>query len=188
MRKINTIFAVVILALASLSFTNVLNTATVYTVNTKGSKVEFIGNKKSGYHPGYFPIKSGTVNVVDGKITGGKFTIDIAGVKVTDESGAGLEGTLKSKDFFNSFLFGTAEFEITSVNYKDEGNAEIAGNLTIKGIKSEIKFNAAVREVNDKALFAQGFFSLDRTKIGVPGFENMISKDVQIAVHLFADK
>jgi hypothetical protein len=34
-----------------------------------------------------------------GKLTGGKFTIDIAGLKVTDGAGAKLESNLKSADF-----------------------------------------------------------------------------------------
>ena len=37
-----------------------------------------------------------------GKLTGGKFTIDIAGLKVTDGAGAKLEGHLKSADFFET--------------------------------------------------------------------------------------
>jgi len=171
-----------------LSFTTTFYKEDVYAVNTKESKVEFSGNKKSGYHPGYFPVKNGTVNVANGKITGGKFEIDIAGIKVTDESGEHLEGTLKSKDFFNTAAFGMAQYDITAVNYKDDTNAEILGNLTVKGIKAEVKFNAVIRDVNDKSLFAQGFFTVDRTKIGLPGFEKDIAKDVQIAVHLFASK
>lgn len=74
-----------------LSFTTAFYKEDVYAVNTKESKVEFTGNKKSGYHPGYFPVKNGSVNVTNGKITGGKFEIDIAGIKVTDESGEHLE-------------------------------------------------------------------------------------------------
>lgn len=186
--KIAKLVAMLLGVMFLLSFTTNFYKEEVYAVNTKESKVEFIGNKKSGYHPGYFPVKNGTVNVVNGKIAGGKFEIDIAGVKVTDESGEHLEGTLKSKDFFNAAAFGIAQYDIIAVNYKGDNNAEIIGNLTIKAIKTEVKFNAVIRDINEKSLFAQGFFAVDRTKIGLPGFEKDIAKDVQIAVHLFANK
>lgn len=186
--KITKLLATLLSSMFLLSFTTTFYKDDVYVVNTKDSKVEFTGNKKSGYHPGYFPIKNGTVNVANGKIIGGKFEIDIAGIKVTDESGEHLEGTLKSKDFFNAAAFGTAQYDINAVNYKDDNSAEIVGELTVKGIKAEVKFNAIIRDVNDKTLFAQGFFTVDRTKIGLPGFEKDIARDVQIAVHLFATK
>ena len=159
-----------------------------YNVDTKNSKVEFNGSKKGGYHPGYFPVKGGSVIVTDGKIIGGKFTIDLAGIKVTDEAGAKLEGHLKSKDFLDAATLPDASFEISSVTYSDANNAQIAGTLTLKGVKAEVKFDAKIREVNEKALFAEAFFSLDRTKIGLGGAAGMISNDVQIAVHLFASK
>ena len=187
MKKIISFFTALFIVVTIFSFTKINNNV-VYTVKAKDSKIEFIGNKKNGYHPGYFPIKSGNVTVNDGKITGGKFIIDIANIKVTDESGVNLESTLKSQNFFDALNFGLAEYEITSVKYKDETNADIVGMLTIKGIKVEVAFTALVRDVNDKTLFAQGFFSVDRTKVGLSGFEKDISKDVQIAVHLFANK
>jgi polyisoprenoid-binding protein YceI len=188
MKKIVTVFASVIGLILMVSFTKQTKNQEIYKVNSKESKVEFIGNKKSGYHPGYFPVKSGAVFVSDGKITGGKFIIDIASIKVTDESGERLESTLKSKDFFNTTKFGVAEYEIKNITYKDESNVEIQGELSIKGLKTLINFPAIIRDVNNKTLFAQGFFNIDRTKIGVAGYEDMISTDVQMAVHLFADK
>lgn len=159
-----------------------------YTVNSKESKVDFSGSKKGGYHPGYFPLKDGKVTVADGKIVGGKFIIDLAGVKVTDGAGEKLEGHLKAPDFFDVAKASDATYEITSVNYLDANNAQVTGNLTLKGVKAEVKFDAKVREVSDAKLFAEAFFTLDRTKFGIVYGVGMVSNDVQIGVHLFANK
>ena len=159
-----------------------------FAVDAKNSKVDFSGSKKGGFHPGYFSVKEGNVAVAGGKIVGGKFTIDVAGVKVTDGAGEKLEGHLKAPDFFDAAKFADATFEITSVNYSDANNAQIAGNLTLKGVKAEIKFDAKIREVSETKVFAEAFFSLDRTKFGILYGAGMISSDVQIGVHLFAGK
>ena len=175
---------------SSLAFTTIAKRgeSVSYSVDSKQSKVDFSGSKKGGYHPGYFPVKNGAVTVVDGKIAGGKFTIDVAGIKVTDGAGAMLEGHLKKADFFDAEKFGEATYEITSVNYKDANNAEVVGSLTLKGIKAEVKFDAKIRDISDKGLFAEAFFTLDRTKFGLLSGIGMINSDVQIGVHLFATK
>ena len=66
--------------------------ASSLTVNTEKSRVDWVGSKKADFHTGYFPIKSGSVSVDGGKLTGGKFVIDLANLKVTDASGDRLAG------------------------------------------------------------------------------------------------
>lgn len=159
-----------------------------YKVSTE-SKVEWIGSKKGGYHPGYFPVKSGEVTVDGGKITGGKFVIDLAGVKVTDAAGEKLEGHLKAPDFFDAAKFPEATFTITNVKYTSETAVEISGDLNIKGTNVPLKFPGYVRSVDAaKGLFAQAFFSLDKNTIGIAYGKGMVADDVQIAVQLFAKK
>ncbi|MCX6210502.1 MAG: YceI family protein [Bacteroidetes bacterium] len=190
MKKLVMICASAALFVGATAFTaiNKAGEATVYNVDAKKSKVDFSGSKKDGYHPGYFPVKEGTVSVVDGKITAGTFTIDMAGVKVTDDAGAMLEGHLKKGDFFDTEKFGEATFEITKVKYKKDNNAEIEGNVTLKGVKAEIKFDAVIRDAGEKGVFAEAFFSLDRTKLGIVYGAGKIANDVQIGVHLYATK
>ena len=68
--------------------------------------MDWIGSKKSDFHTGYFPLKSGAVQVDGGKLVGGSFVIDVAGLKVTDEGGgAKLQGHLSSADFFDISKF-----------------------------------------------------------------------------------
>ncbi len=190
MKKVFIACASFVVLASTVAFTTIKKAGepTTLSVDTKQSKVEFNGSKKGGYHPGYFPVKSGNVTVANGKLTGGKFTVDVAGIKVTDFAGEKLEGLLKSPDFLDAGKFADASFEITNVTYTDAENAQVTGSLTLKGNKAEIKFDAKVREASDSKFFAEAFFSLDRTKFGLNGGAGMIANDVQIAIHLFAAK
>ena len=107
MKKIIFSIAVIAASISLYSFTPKAKNADVVTFNVTAqkSKVDFTGSKKSDYHTGYFPIKSGAVQVNGGKLVGGSFVIDIAGLKVTDEGGgAKLQGHLSSADFFDISL------------------------------------------------------------------------------------
>lgn len=170
------------------SFTPIVKKADplIYKVSTETSKIEWVGSKKGGYHTGSFLLKSGTVLVDNGKITGGKFVIDLNSVK--SEAGEKLEGHLKSPDFFDTAKFGEATYEITNVNYTDPAVAEITGNLTLKGATVAVKFIANIRNLDNTKLFGQANFSIDRTSWGISYGSGMVSNDVQLGVYLFATK
>ncbi len=170
------------------SFTdNPVKKVSTLSVNTEKSRVDWVGTKKSDFHTGFFPLKSGSVMVDGSKLTGGKFVIDLANLKVTDAGGGDkLTGHLKSGDFFDVAKFGEATYEISGVNYKDDNTAEVTGTLDLKGTKLPVSFLAKIRNSDDKGFFAQAFFSLDRTLFGVNYGIGNVAKDVEVAVHLFA--
>ncbi len=66
---------------------------TTFTVDAAKSKIDFTGSKTSDFHTGYFPVKSGSIKVEGGKLVGGSFVIDVAGLKVTDGAGDNLAST-----------------------------------------------------------------------------------------------
>lgn len=194
MKKI--IFAVVILAtsLSLVAFTkkDKSNAAVTFTVNAQKSKVDWIGSKKSDFHTGYFPVKSGSVQV-DGdklpKLVGGSFVIDVAGLKVTDERGGEkLQGHLSSADFFDITKFGEATFTINTVDYIKADRATIKGDLSLKGIKAPVTFTAIIRNADEKGFFAEAFFSFDRTIFGINYGLGNVDTDVQLAIHIYGTK
>ena len=155
------------------------------TVNTEKSRVDWVGSKAGDFHTGFFPLKSGSVSIDGGKLKGGKFVIDLANLKVTDAGGGDrLTGHLKSDAFFDVAKFGEATYEITGVTYTGETSADVSGTLTIKGTSIPVKFPVMIRSASEKGFFGQAFFSIDRTLLGIA--YNGPSKDVQLAVHLFA--
>ena len=66
------------------------------SINLEKSRIDWVGSKKSDFHTGILPLKSGTVSVDGGKLTGGKFVIDMANLKVTDGAGDRMACHLKS--------------------------------------------------------------------------------------------
>lgn len=165
--------------------------AVTFTVTAQKSKVDFTGSKKSDYHTGYFPIKSGVVKVNGGKLVGGSFVIDIAGLKVTDERGGEkLQGHLSSGDFFDiaKVGFGEASFTITSIEYTKADRATIKGDLNLKGIKAPVTFSAVIRNADDKGFFAEAFMPFDRTLFGINYGIGNVDSEVQLAIHIYATK
>ena len=188
-----TIFSLTLIAasVGLFSFTAKTTKADVatFTVNAKSSKVDFTGSKKSDYHTGYFPIKSGSVQVDGGKLVGGSFVIDIAGLKVTDERGGEkLQGHLSSADFFDISKFGDATFKITSVKYTSGDKASITGDLSLKGVTAPVSFTASIRNADDKGFFAEAFLPFDRTIFGIKYGVGMVDSEVQLAVHIYGTK
>ena len=193
MKKLLSVLAVSASSILLFSFLGSKPVAT-YNVDTKQSKIEWSGAKKSGYHPGTFALKGGNITVENGKLTGGSFVIDLASLKVTDEAGAQLEGHLKSKDFFDVEKFSTATFDIKSVKYVSESKANIDGELTIKGIKAKVSFTttsafSAVKDGEEiSKFFGHATFTIDRTLLGLTAAAGHIDNDVQVSVYLFAGK
>ena len=190
MKKI--IFAVVILAtsLSLVAFTkkDKSNAAVTFTVNAQKSKVDWVGSKKSDFHTGSIPVKSGSVQVNGGTLVGGSFVVDVAGMKVTDAAGDKLAGHLSTADFFDVAKFGEATFNISGVKYTTAEKATLTGSVTIKGITKNISFEAIIRSADEKGFFAEAFFPIDRTLFGINYGVGAIDTQVQLAVHIYASK
>lgn len=160
---------------------------TSLTVNTEKSRIDWVASKKADFHTGFFPIKSGSVQVDAGKLTGGKFVLDMTNLKVTDAVGGDrLNGHLKSPDFFDVAKFAEATYEITGVNYTSANTADLSGTLTLKGASFPVKLTAQIRNNDEKGFFAQAFLALDRNLVGITWGAGNVSNDVELAIHIFA--
>ena len=131
------------------------------------SNSDWIGRKITSAHNGTIAIKKGTLVLNDGKLTGGKFVIDTASIKILDvtdpATNAQFAGHLASNDFFASEKYPEALFVITSAEQKGKDIYTIAGDLTIKGITHPIIFNAKLNMI-DTTLIASGKIIVDRTR------------------------
>ena len=129
------------------------------------SIIDWTGSKVTGSHFGTIGLKAGSLTTDDGKLTGGKFTIDTTSIKVLDvtdpATNAQFAGHLASDDFFGVSQFPEATFEISAVNKN-----HVDGNLTIKGITHPIGFDADINIAGD-TLTASGKLIVDRTKYGI---------------------
>ncbi|MFM2393219.1 MAG: hypothetical protein RLZZ546_1201, partial [Bacteroidota bacterium] len=118
------------------------------SVNTTTSKIGWKAYKVTGSHEGTINVKSGSLTFNGENLSGGEFVIDMNSINCTDLQGkgkSGLEGHLKSDDFFAVATNPEANFKITRVVSRGKpGDYKVLGTLTIKGISKEIKFDAMV--------------------------------------------
>jgi polyisoprenoid-binding protein YceI len=169
-------------------------------VDTKASKVVWVGKKVTGEHTGIVPISSGTLILDKDKLKGGSFVLDTKSLTVTDltdnESNGKLTGHLKGNDFFAVEKYPQSKLDITSVTPKGANVYDVTGKLTIKGITSDITFPATVK-ADGKTVTATAKLTVDRTKYDIKFrstnfFENLgdkaISNDFILDVNLVANK
>ena len=157
------------------------------------SRIEWKGRKITGTHNGTVDIREGEFIVNEGKLTSGEFVVDTTTIKVLDitdpATNAQFVGHMVSGDFFASAVYPEASFEITAVK-----NNHVEGNLTIKGIKQTIGFDADIHIAGD-TLTATGKMIIDRTRFGMKfrsgNFfkdlgDGLIQNDFELNVHITA--
>jgi len=138
-------------------------------INTTASKIDWTGRKVTGKHTGTVNIKEGSLDIKDGFLVGGTFTIDMPSLKSTDLTGEyadKLEGHLKSDDFFATAAYPTSVLKITQANAKGEGQFEVKANLTIKDVTQPITFMATLLP-DGKKYKATANLTIDRTLYNV---------------------
>jgi len=141
-----------------------------YELLTSESQVKWVGAKPGGEHFGRVFFHSGSLNMLEEKLSGGQFVIDMEAILVDDIEDAGMNKKLvqhlKSTDFFHVDSFKVATFQITRVEPAVENKkfgSIVSGNLTIKGITKNISFPVKV-EVDGDIIYAQSDrFVIDRT-------------------------
>ena len=166
MKMYSTILSSTIAFLVLVAFTPISEGNGYYAINNAESTVKWVAQKVTGSsHEGTVNIKEGGLQVTDGKITGGKFTIDMTTIACTDLSGGmakKLVGHLNSEDFFSVEKHATANLAIVKVD-----GDNITANLTIKGITSEVIFPTTTVTTADGILTATAEIKVDRTKFDV---------------------
>lgn len=178
-----------------------------YTVNTASSVLLWEGKKPGRDHHGTVKLSDGKVIVNNGQVTGGRFTINFTTIDNTDLRESGdmknhdkLTNHLKSADFFDVEKYPTGTFVITKVTPKngpDGANAEVTGNLTVKGQTNPISFPAKIT-INGNQLIADAKFIMDRSKYNIRygsktyfpdrAVNDIIENDVNMEVKLVANK
>jgi len=199
MKKVQLIIGVLILA-GLISFNQIKRVN--YTVDVKASEVTWMGSKIAYGHKGRVELKSGSLIIENGTLTGGSFEIDMTNIKDLDltdeEKNAKLVGHLNSKDFFNTKKYPSAFFKITSAKQEasEQGNYTITGDLTIKKVTEPLTFPAQVDISGDKVT-AKANMVFDRSTYNVrygsgSFFDNLgdklINDDIEMGISLVAGK
>ncbi len=179
MKKVIFMFAA--LAMAAFSFAGNKPAPEKMKIDPKNSSLLWKGYKVTGSHEGAVSLKGGELTFDGGKLVGGNFEIDMNSMTCTDlpaDAAPKLLGHLKTDDFFGVEKNPTASFVITNSEPKGSGRYAVTGDLTIKGVKQEVKFDA---QADSKSATAK--FKVDRTKFGIrygsgSFFENLGDKAI----------
>ncbi|MBE9463360.1 YceI family protein [Dyadobacter subterraneus] len=138
-----------------------------FEVVSAESSIDWTGKKVTGAHNGTIAIKEGTLDLTDGKLSGGHFVIDTRSIIILDVTDSATNTQfadhLFSEDFFATENFPEAFFAVTDSAFISETNYQITGNLTIKGITHPVVFRAVVN-ITDGKITASGKIIVDRTK------------------------
>lgn len=142
----------------------------IHTVDISRSTVNWNGKKVTGEHFGTINVKNGQLEITNGKLTGGSFSIDMASITSTDLTGEYLQklnGHLKSDDFFGVETYPTSTLKITkAVSKSTKGLYEVTGNLTIKNITKSITFSAQLTD-DGNVLTVIADITIDRSEYDV---------------------
>ncbi|KIX19902.1 hypothetical protein SY27_15330 [Flavobacterium sp. 316] len=157
--------------------------AITFNIDNASSSVAWIGSKPTGKHNGTITVKEGNFDVIDGKVSGGTFVMDMNSITVTDLEGddkLNLETHLKGTGdkeaedhFFNTAKFPTSTFKINSITETD-GVSTVNGTLTMKDISKEVSFPAKISITDSEVSLVSEPFKINRTLWGV----NYASKSI----------
>ncbi len=144
--------------------------AITYKVDTRQSTAKWNGKKVTGEHYGSIRIAEGSFDY-DGKtITGGTFVIDMTSLTVEDikdEKGQQrLANHLKNDDFFATDKFPQSRLVITGSTPGKDGQLQVTGDLTIKGITQPVTFPVSVK-AKGQTTEATGKITVDRAKYDI---------------------
>lgn len=139
-------------------------------VNLDASVVNWKGTKPTGSHNGTVKLKYGVLSVIEGKLKGGQFSMDMNTINTLDlKPGKGkedLDGHLKNPDFFNVAKYPISKFVITSVEEKD-GKLAVTGNLTVKETTKSITIPATLSTADGVTTFKSDKFNVNRTEFDI---------------------
>lgn len=187
-----------------------------FNVNLTDSYVTWKVGHKGGLDPrfGKISLQSGDIAVDASGLNAGNYVMDMNTIAVDRESVskeedvAKLEGHLKNADFFDVEKYPTVAFAITKVEdfdaTKNESKIEganklVSGNLTILDNTVNITFPAKVTIADGKTTIEANFVAqrtdwgikfgtVDKTGAAITPAEWGISQDMEIGIHLVADK
>ncbi|MFD0892961.1 YceI family protein [Luteolibacter ambystomatis] len=145
-------------------------------VDLEHSRIGWTGRNLLNHHHGYVPVKSGWLDFVNGRLTGGEIDIDLEHIGCNDLAGTDYHAVLirhlHDHDFFDVARFPEARLVITSATHLDAGspgapNLHVHADLTMKGQTHPIEFAAASGVTAEGQAAAQASFAIDRTRWGV---------------------
>jgi polyisoprenoid-binding protein YceI len=166
--------------------------ADTLTINLEKSRIEWVATEMRGAkrRTGIISFKNGFFLYQNGKIIGGKFTVDMETMDVTDVplhekiARKNLLNHLKSDDFFNVTHYPLSTLELTGVHQTKNGSLKISGNLTIREITKNIEFFAHQKGGNFETKFTFNRLDWNIAYEGSWADKTFVDKDVELTIKI----
>ncbi|MEM6691101.1 MAG: YceI family protein [Planctomycetota bacterium] len=153
------------------------------TLDSAGSKIEFVGTKPGGKHDGGFKEFKGKAVADHQNPSSSTISIEIDAKSLWSDNSK-LTNHLKNADFFDVRKFPKITFQSTKVAMSDDGGtANITGNWTMLGKEVEIEIPAKVKMTSDGMMMTADF-TIDRTKWGMNYGQGKVDNDVKVKASL----
>lgn len=145
-----------------------------YPIDREQSVFRWTGRNLFNQHNGRIAFKSGSLEIREGRLSGGSVTLDMTQITCSDlkDSGmiAGLIGHLMTDDFFSVNKYPEASFELSDARPIEnapsgDSNLTLEGQLTLRGTTQPVEMFAQLTYLGGK-LGLQGRFDVDRTQFG----------------------
>ena len=161
-------------------------------ISLEKSRIEWVATEMRGAkkRTGIIAFKDGLFFYQDGKIIGGKFTVDMETIDVTDVPShekiarRNLLNHLKSKDFFNVMHYPLSTLELTSVLQIKNDSLKISGNLTIREVTKNIGFFAHLKDGNFRTNFSFNRLNWNIAYEGSWADKTLVDKDVELTIEI----
>jgi len=133
------------------------------TITWKGTEM-----LQSGKHEGTVNLSAGYLELIEGRIVGGKFIADMNSIAITDipkhepVPRNRLRDHLKSEDFFHVEEYPEATFEIKKAEQFKPDSVRVCGDLSIRDVTKTISIVASKKSDIDSILVFEATFKIDR--------------------------
>tara|TARA_Y100001970_G_C14077434_1_gene772810 strand:+ start:110 stop:820 length:711 start_codon:yes stop_codon:yes gene_type:complete len=155
---------------------NMANNDLLIMLDEKNSVIEWTGGLKfvNNNHAGTLKIKSEKILLDKKKNISGKITVDMTTMTNTDmepAKGGRLVGHLRGDDFFHVDRFPIATLDIRTSKIIGKTSSglykmKIEGDITIKGVKKYIAFDADI-DLDSQIKKAMGVMTFNRADFGI---------------------
>ena len=188
---------VLVLALSSLLAGFGKISRSEFRVRPEDSRVTFTLSKWTVFNvEGRFTDFSGRINYDENAPEDLTVTFEVD-VRSVDTHNRTRNRRIMAEDFFDAKQYPTMTFQSTGVSARDDGNLNVVGDLTIKGITRQIEIVAVPLGINRVPDFGTlaGFrteFQIDRTDFNVTGHrwsggKNILGHQIDIKVLVAAE-
>lgn len=158
-----------------------------FTPSDNGSTVNFVIKNFGLKTTGYFKGLKGKVLFNPSSLNSSQFSVTVSSSTINTDNGS-RDGHLRKTDYFDVAkypeigLVSTRVIPGTSIN-----KYVFIGNLTIKAVTKEIKFDFTATAAAE-GYFFDGSFEINRLDFGVGSSSISLSDNLKVTLHIVANK